>query len=131
MKVEIFTLCKAATIDSNGSLNILGTFDIISAKQTPITCISCALAVKLRFEKIEEGNKTLKISFVDTDGKSVLPTLHQTFTVRAVPNVLTASATHVLLIPQLKFESFGDYSIDLAIDGDLKGQIPLYVRQIQ
>ncbi len=129
MKVEIFTLCDAATVDSSNRLNILGSFDRIFAKQTPITYPLCALAVKLRFEKIEAGNKTLKISFVDTDGKHVLPTLNQTFTVQAVKDVLTASHCLVLVIQQLKFENYGDYSIDLAIDGRHEGSIPLYIRK--
>ncbi len=130
MKVEIFTLCKAATIDSNGSLNILGSFDIISSKQTPIIYPTCTLAVKLRFDKIEEGNKTLRISFIDADGKPVLPSLEQAFKVRVPPSISTSSVSLPLLIQKLKLESFGDYSINIAIDGDLKGQIPLYVRQI-
>ncbi len=56
MKVGIFTLCDAATVDSSNRLNILGTFDRIYAKQTPIIYPLCALAVKLRFEKILFAN---------------------------------------------------------------------------
>jgi hypothetical protein len=56
MKVGIFTLCDAATVDSSNRLNILGSFDRIYAKQTPITYPLCALAVKLRFEKILFAN---------------------------------------------------------------------------
>jgi hypothetical protein len=128
MKVEIFTLCDAAT-SHGGKLNILGSFDMIIIKQTPIVYPSCSVAIKLRIEKIEEGNKKLRISFVDADGKYILPPLEQTFTVKVVPGLSTASANLVLSIQQLKLENFGDYSIDLAIDGRLEGSIPLYVRK--
>ena len=42
---------------------------MIIIKQTPIVYPSCSVAIKLRFEKIEEGNKNLRISFVGADGK--------------------------------------------------------------
>ncbi len=129
MKIEIFTLCDAATSDTSGKLNILGSFDHIFGNKTPITYPLCALALKLRFEKIEQGNKTLRLSFVNTDGKLVLPTLDQSFKVQVSPNESTANANLVLVIQQIKLEKFGDYSIDLAIDGRLEGSIPLYVRQ--
>ena len=128
MKIEILTLCDAAT-NNGGKLNILGSFDHIFGRETPITYPLCALAIKLRFEKIEQGSKCLRISFVNADGKSVIPTLDQTFTVNVPPNESTASAALVLIIQQIKLENFGDYSIDLAIDGRLEGSIPLSVRQ--
>ncbi|MGR3320223.1 MAG: DUF6941 family protein [Candidatus Anammoxibacter sp.] len=128
MKIEIFTLCDAAT-NSDGKLNILGSFSHIFGKEAPITHPLCALAIKLRFEKIEQGSKRLRISFVNADGKPVIPTLEQTFTVNVHPNESTANVNLVLLIQQLKLENFGDYSIDLAIDGRLEGAIPLAVRQ--
>ncbi len=43
MQIEIFTLCNAATRYGSDKLNILGTFNIITAKKTPITYPSCAL----------------------------------------------------------------------------------------
>ncbi len=55
MKIEIFTLCDAATTDAAGKLNILGSFDRLNAVQAPITHPQCALAIKLRFERVEEG----------------------------------------------------------------------------
>jgi hypothetical protein len=51
MKVEIFTLCDAATTDAAGKLNILGSFDRLNATQTPVMHPQCALAIKLRFER--------------------------------------------------------------------------------
>ena len=56
-------------------MNIIGTFNTIFANKAPIVYPLCALAMILRFEKIEEGAKTLRISFIDTDGKPVMPTL--------------------------------------------------------
>ncbi len=130
MKVEIFTLCDAATKDRSGKLNILGAFNTININQAPTIYPFCALAIKLRFEKIEEGHKTMKINFVDTDGNPILPTLEQTITVKVPPDEPTANVSIPVLIPQMKLENFGDYSIDLAIDGRQIGSTPLYVRKV-
>ena len=127
MKVEIFTLCDAATTDAGGKLNILGSFDRLNATQTPVMHPQCALAIKLRFERVEEGTKSIRIQFVDADGKSVMPTLNTTSQVQFRPSDATATASLVLVIQQLKLPKFGEYSIDLAVDGHHEGYIPLVV----
>ncbi|MGC2353423.1 MAG: hypothetical protein WA496_08510, partial [Candidatus Udaeobacter sp.] len=64
MKVEIFTLCDAATVDAGGKLSILGSFDRLNAREVPVIHPQCSLAIKLRFERVEEGKKRFRISFV-------------------------------------------------------------------
>ena len=130
MKVEIFTLCDAATIDAGGKLNILGSFDRLYAKEVPVIHPQCALAIKLRFERVEEGQKRMRIAFVDSDGASVMQTLNATTQVRFGPNDSTASASLALVIQQLKLPAFAEYSIDLAVDDRHEASIPLLVTPI-
>src|SRR5437588_12111787 len=117
MKIEIFTLCDAATTDAAGKLNILGSFDRLNAVQAPITHPQCALAIKLRFERVEEGTKSIRIQFVDADGKPVMPTLNTTTQVQFGPTDSTATASLVLVIQQLNMPRFGEYAINLSVDG--------------
>ena len=131
MKVEIFTLCDAATTDAGGKLNILGSFDQLGAKEAPVTHPQCALALKLRYERLEEGQKRIRISFVDSDGKSVMPTLDAATEVRFPPGHSSVTSCLILVIQQLKLPKFGEYSIDLAVDDRHEGSIPLFVRQMQ
>jgi len=130
MKVEIFTLCSFANVE-NGRLNILGTIDAVNAHQIPAIIPMCALAMKMRFDKIEEGTKKIRMSFIDADGKSVMPTLEAAMQFRINPEMTTASVPFVMIIQQLKLPHFGEYSIDLAIDGRQEASIPLFVRQVQ
>jgi hypothetical protein len=127
MKVEIFTLCDAATTDAAGKLNILGSFDRLMAQQTPVTHPQCALAIKLRFEHAEQGQKRIRVAFVDSDGASVMPTLDATTQVQFGPADSTSTASIVLVIQQLKLPRFGEYSIDLAVDDRHEASIPLLV----
>ncbi|PYJ50105.1 MAG: hypothetical protein DME87_07335 [Verrucomicrobia bacterium] len=130
MKVEIFTLCDAATIDAGGKLNVLGSFDRLNAKEAPVMHPQCALAIKLRFERVEEGQKRIRIAFVDSDGTSVMPTLDATTQVRFVTEDSTATASLALVIQQLKLPRFGEYAIDLAVDDRHEASIPLFVRPV-
>lgn len=130
MKVEIFTLCDAATVDSGGKLNVLGSFDRIHAAGTPVTQALCALAMKVRFERLEEGDKRIGISFVDSDGKAVMQTLEAGSRIQFPPNETSVTACFVLQLQQLKLPNFGEYSIDLAVDGRHEASIPLFVRPI-
>jgi hypothetical protein len=127
MKVEIFTLCDAATIDAGGKLNILGSFDRLNAKETPIMHPQCALAIKLRFERVEEGQKRIRIAFIDADGASVMPTIDATTEVRFQGNDSTSTVSLALGIQQLKLPKFAEYSIDLAVDDRHEASIPLFV----
>jgi hypothetical protein len=130
MRVEIFTLCDAATVDAGGKLNILGSFDRLQAKETPVMHPQCALAIKLRFERVEEGQKRIRITFIDSDGIAVMPTLDATTQVRFQNEDSTATTSLVLVIQQLKLPRFGEYAIDLAVDDRHEASIPLFVRPV-
>jgi hypothetical protein len=130
MKVEIFTLCDFASADSGGKLNVIGVFDEIWARAVPAAHPLCALAIRIRFDKIEDGLKKLKISFGDADGNLVMPTMEMQMQVHIPPPLQQGNAQVVFLIPQMKFANFGEYSIDLAIDGRQEASTPLFVRQI-
>ena len=128
MKVEIFTLCDAATTDAGGKLNVLGSFDRLHATVTPVVHPLCALAIKMRFERLEEGQKRIRISFMDSDGSAVMPTLDAATQVHFPPDEHSVTACLVLQLQQLKLPNFGEYSIDLGVDGRHEASIPLFVR---
>lgn len=129
MKVELFALCDFAA-DYGGKLTIVGVFDSIFTRQMPAVHPHCSLAVKLRFEKIEEGQKRVRLSISDDDGKQVLPGMEIPITVAMPPDARTNTIQVVANIGGMKLESFGEYSIDLALDGRHEGSIPLFARQM-
>ncbi len=129
MNVELIVLCDAAT-EYQGKLNILGTFDAIWARSIPAVHPLCAVALRLRFSKIEEGAHAIKINIIDEDGKSVIKPLETNVNVQFQEAVLTSVAVNMILnIQGLKFPKYGVYSIDLAIDGRHEASLPLYVNQ--
>lgn len=126
MKIQMFVLCDAA-IDNQGKMSLLGTFDRIFSKQAPVVHRSCAVATIIRFDRIEEGTHTIKCTFCNEDGKLVMPALEGNVTISFQSGTNTMSHNMILNIQGLKLESYGEYSIDLAVDGRHEASIPLYV----
>ncbi len=129
MNIEAFLLCDAAT-DQQGKFNVLGAFDSIFAKKMPIVYPACAIAARIRFEKIEEGNHPMRIHIIDEDGKSIGPKLEGNVNVRIGDDMDSTATNFVLNIQRLKFEKYGQYRIDLAIDNQIKGSLPFHIREV-
>ena len=60
MKVEILTLCDAATEHASGKLNIL-VIDRLDAAAEPITHPQCALAFKLDLSALKRGRQKIRL----------------------------------------------------------------------
>lgn len=130
MNVELFTICEAAT-DYNGKINILGTFDSIQGRAVPVVHPHCAVAVRLRFLKSEEGEHLIKINIIDEDGKPVVPPFETKGNVRFGGIPRTSIAVNMILNLQgLKFASFGEYAVDLSVDGVHTASLPLTIGQM-
>jgi hypothetical protein len=130
MEIQIAALCDAAT-DSAGKLNILGTFDTINAVQMPAIHPQCSIALRIIFQKIEEGAHKLKLNFVDEDGKLVMPSIDIPVEVAVPDDATFVSRNFIINIQQLKFANPGLYAIDIAMDGRHEGSVPLLVRLLQ
>ena len=129
MNIEAFLLCDAAT-DQQGKLNILGAFDTIWAGKLPAIHPACAIAVRIRYEKVEEGNHPIRIHIIDEDGKPIGPKLEVNVNVRIGDDIDSAVTNIVLNVQGLKFEKDGQYRIDLSIDNQIKSSLPFHVRKI-
>jgi len=126
MNIEVYALCDAATNDT-GKLNMLGAFDTIGVRQVPAVHPQCAIALRIRFESIERGEHKIAVNFVDLDGKNIIPPMNGPINVNFPDGQRSGSANLVLNIQGLKLEKYGEYSIDLAIDGRREGSLPLFV----
>ena len=127
MDIQIAVLCDAAA-DYNGKLSILGTFDTIFTSQMPATHPQCSIAIRMTFNKVEDGAHKVKLNFVDEDGKSVMPPIEMPVAVEVPDETIFLSRNFIVNIQKLKFEKEGLYSIDIAVDGRQEGSIPLLVK---
>lgn len=128
MNIEAFLLCDAAT-DQQRKLNVLGAFDAIYFQKLPAQYPACALAARVRFQKVEEGDHTIRIYIMDDDGASIGPKLDGNISVKIHDTVGTAVVNLILNMRGLEFKRFGNYRVDLAIDGNIQASLPLRVSQ--
>ncbi len=128
MNIEIFSLCDAATVDAAGKLNVLGAFDTIWTDDIPTVYPQCSIALRIRFENIERGEHRVMVNFVDLDGKHIIPSANGVININFSNEQKSGSANLVLNIQMLKIEKYGEYSIDLAIDGRREASLPLFIK---
>ena|ERR1041384_1139994 len=130
MNIQVAVLCDAAT-DNNGKLNLLGAFDTIYTQQLPAIHAQCSIALRATFSNTEEGAHKLTINFVDEDGRSIMPNFPPIPVDVLVPEEAHfISRNFIVNLQQLKFETPGFYSIDIALDDKEQTSIPLLVRQM-
>lgn len=129
MKIEIFSLCDAAT-DNQGKLNILGTFDQIYAAKMPVVHPACAIALRLRFDKMEEGIHRVNIQLVNPDGIPVFRPMEGEVNPRMAEDVESVAVNLILNFQHIKFDVFADYQVTLTIDDVGMAVLPLRVREM-
>jgi hypothetical protein len=129
MTIQVAVLCDAAT-DYSGKLNLLGTFDTIYAPQMPTQHPQFSVAVRIAFDRNEEGRHTLNLNFVDEDGQPIMKTMLIPVEVDFPADATFISRNLVVNILQLTFSRAGLYSVDLSMDDRLLSSIPLAVKQL-
>ena len=128
MNIEAFLLCDAAT-DQMGKLNILGAFDHLVVQKMPAKHPACAIAGRIRFERFEEGDHKIKVQMIDEDAKPLGPKLEGNMNVRFTGDTDSAVSNFILNIQGLQLEKYGQYRIDLSIDGQIQASLPFYVME--
>ncbi len=129
MQVESFMLCHAATADG-GKLNVLGAFDSIYTKTVPAKHPSCALALRIRFDRAEQGRHQIKLAMVDADGKPVGKFPESVCEVKLPDNQSYAVVNQIVNLIGLPLKDYGNYAIDLSIDNRHEASLPLEVRPV-
>jgi hypothetical protein len=129
MKVEIFCLCDFAQASDHGKLSLIGIFDSLEAISLPAIHGLLAIAIKLRSDANEIGQKRFKISFLAPDKSPIAPDIESSISIPLPPNLRQTNIQIVTLIPQLRLPQFGEYSIALDIDGQEVASTALYLRQ--
>jgi hypothetical protein len=130
MNIQVAVLCDAANED-NGKLNLLGAFDTIFAPQMPAVHPQCAVALRFTFMSGDEGERKLKLNFVNADGRAIMPSIEIPVTVTLPDDVHFLTRNFIVNIQQLKFAEAGLYSVDVRLDDQSQGNIPLTVKLVE
>ena len=127
MNVQVAVLCDAAT-DDNGKMNLLGAFDTIYAQQLPAVHPQCAVALRVTFAADDEGQRKLKMNFINADGHAIMPPIEIPVAVALPDDAHFLTRNFIVNIQQLKFDEAGLYSVDVRLDDKSQASIPLLVK---
>ena len=133
MEVDFAFLADKADI-VGGKLYVLGgAFDAISAKQVPVVHSQMTLAIRFLLSPSEVNREhKLEVILMDSDGKRIIALPGQ-FSVKPHPeNVLGYKIPFLTALNfwNIRFEKFGDYSIELLLNGTSIKSIPLRLVQM-
>jgi hypothetical protein len=128
MNIEVFVLCEAAN-DSQGKLNLLGTFDTIIATNLPALHPQCAIVARVRFLKKEGSKHTFNVTIKNPDDSvNNIPINNQVIDSPSNAEDDTVSLNLIINIVNLKFEKYGTHQISIDVDKEQKLCIPLYIK---
>jgi hypothetical protein len=129
MEIQIATLCDAAT-DYDGKLCVLGAFDTILVATVPAVHPQCAIALRFAFRREEEGQRIIRVHFVDEDGHPIVPPLETAIEIKLRDDAFFSTRNLILNFQQLSLARSGLYSVDVSVDGRQEASIPLQVHLI-
>lgn len=119
-------------MNQDGVLSVLGAFDFISVSTIPYTHPACTVAIRLRFESLEAGEHKIAITIVDADGIRLMPQIVQKLNIEMPPGCSSIAINRTMNFHRsLTFAKYGDYAIDLEVDGKHEGSLPLAVQPTQ
>ena len=131
MKIPLALLADAANLAIDGKLNILGQFDILWAREFPATHPELVLVIQGEAGPAEfEAEKNIEIRLLNADGHLVT----QVGGSMSVPKGQSGYPViwpGLFLFRNLKFESPGDYTFVVLINGETKREVRLAVRVAQ
>jgi len=115
MQVKFSFFCTAANIANNGNLNALGIFSEILSNQFPFTYPRITYVIGIEGRKSEAGRHALKLSFIDDDGKEIIPPISGELTTTGEkPN-----SNIIMELANINFPHPGTYSLDFVVDNQL------------
>ena len=113
---------------SGGKINALGIgFDTFYASEVPHTHRQFFLVMKLRADAVEAGEKDLKISLIDADGKDVIKPITGRMGIPKPSGRTDTMANLTVGFDNVKFQDYGSYALHVVIQGLTLERIPLSV----
>lgn len=125
MTLEIFTICDSA-YDSAGALSILKIADGIYATTAPLKIPKLTVVFRIRFSDAEDGKHGINLSIFNQDGQLMTPPFNKEIQTRRNPNLPTGVNIGIIDLKGIIFPEFGEYALNLFVDGNLLGSQPIH-----
>ena len=117
MEIDFAFLADTAQ-ESGGKLHALGIgIDTLVAAEIPVSQAALAAVVQVRYAVAEMGTKALAIRVVDADGGNVIAPIDSQVNFPLPQGVPAGTMRVIIALNSLTFPRYGDYAIQIALDG--------------
>lgn len=131
MNVEFAFLCDSAQ-ESGGKIHALGIgLESITAPRVPAMLPTVTVVAQMRYSIAEAGKKALAIRAVNADGQNIVDPIDREIEFPMPPRRTTNTGRLIIALTSVRFESYGDYSVHVALNGSEIARLPLTVVQPQ
>ena len=127
-KLNFIHVCDYASVGERGKLNILGTFENIFSKNAPFVHPQLYIVTNVSIEK--PGNYKQLVKIIRTrDNQEIIKPLEFALSISQLPPTGEAKIGVIGQLNSVKFEEFGDYTVQVFIDTEKIGEIKINLVQ--
>ena len=105
-----------------------GLTEVLREGIARVPFLGICLGLQMLFDRSEEGQHKVSMSFVDDDGRSIMPSIDMPVQVDVPGESIFVSRNFIINIQQMKFERPGHYAIGILVDGRMQSSVPLHVK---
>jgi len=102
-------------------------FDSIFVNDINVPARPFCFVVNMVASRSEAGNKNVGIHLIDADGKDVIPVIRGNMQLSPPPTGLKMGTGLVINFNNVKFPSYGSYTISFVVDGAEYVSLPLTI----
>jgi hypothetical protein len=127
MRLSFALFADAANLSQEGKLNVLGVFDAVQVAGLPTVHPRAHLVVRLKGGPSDVGSHVITLRWVNPDGTELWSSNGQ-LDIGAPPPGVTDMDFPLIAAIDLPLDAAGTYSMEVALDGIVHGEVKLHVR---
>jgi hypothetical protein len=127
MQISFALFADAANLSQEGKLNILGVFDAVQVGGIPTLHPRAHLVVRLKGGRGDVGAHRVTLRWTNPDGNELWSTTGE-LNIGQPPMGVTELDLPLIAMIDLPIDSAGEYALQIAIDDEPRGNVPLQVR---
>ncbi len=125
-KLNFLHVCDYASLSEGGKLNVLGTFESMSSKETPYVHPQFYVVTNVSVKKFGNYKQFIKLTR-DRDNQEIIKPFEFGMSVSEPKGTGQAKIGIIAQLNNIKFEEFGAYSIQIYIDSEKIGETKINV----
>ena len=127
MQISFALFADAANLSQEGKLNILGVFDAVQVGGIPTVHPRAHLVVRLKGGREDVGNHRVTLRWLNPGGHELWSTTGE-LNIGQPPVGVTELDLPLIASIDLPIDGAGEYALQIALDEEFRGQVPLQVR---